>query len=945
MVKKTVMFFASLLFIASVCFAQAGQTGAINGTVSGPEGQELPGITVILKSPQMVLKQMTTVSNTKGFYRFPALTPGTYEVTFMLEGMDTIVRKGIIVTASMTATVDVKMQLETMTENIVVAGQAPTIDRQSTTGASNMDEEFLKSIPAARNFFAFFNMTPGVTGDTANGSATMDNSYNLDGVNMGDPATGLDFVSFGMDIMEEVSVQAGGLTAEYGSVKGAVVNVITKSGGNDFSGAASFYLDHESLQSDNTEGTPLKKSDEKTGKKYEMEPVLTLGGPVIKDKLWFFTNLSMIQSETYAPGYPARRKPGTSDIPQDNKQYLPYGKLTFHPSQKNKFVFSYNYSDRIANHRGADRWTTESATAVQSTPTHTMNLHWTHFFGNNVYANLKLAYIDFFMSINAKQPGTQFVDYLTSISSGSTWRNKDENSRKRYQANLDGTTFVDDFMGSHEIKLGAEYQGANVDWLVECYKHPLNGVGYAIVYPEYFGGVGWYQGYVFEGFNRKETMMDISAYLQDTWSITSNLTLNLGVRFDNQNLFWPKQNENEAPFNQFGLVIDRRITKEIHATNWSNFSPRVGFIYDIFSDGSTLFKASYSRYVQPNQVGWINGAHPNGWYAYQVRLNADGSVRNGTQRPFWTPSTTDVGYPGVDLIAPTADEITVGIERELWEDWSMSARFIKKWDWDLLHTVDGSRLDIDGLLAGEPLESLWIGYEKVELLDPFSGKKVTFYNDLNPYRVNESYIMNPPGAERRYDGLEVTLSKRYSKGWAIDLSYVYADSQGLIGTNRGGQALGTSGLFGDPNAHINMWGRLELERRHQFKFTGLLKGPLGINVSGYFRYMSGNRWTRNVSSDYLGYLDILGQGNTNINAETRGYNGHPDFYQIDLRLEKAFRIDKWQIKVFADAFNVLNSNITTGVYSDSSHPTQPYNQTTSIMNPRVVRLGAKIEFN
>jgi hypothetical protein len=310
----------------------------------------------------------------------------------------------------------------------------------------------------------------------------------------------------------------------------------------------------------------------------------------------------------------------------------------------------------------------------------------------------------------------------------------------------------------------------------------------------------------------------------------------------------------------------------------------------------------------------------------------------------WTPSTTKIGYPGQDLTAPYADEITIGVEREMWEDWSLGVRYIRKWDRNLIHAVDAAVLDMDALINNEEL--VWSGFEAVQLTDPFDGQTHTFYNNLDPARLSEDYIMNPPGADRDYDGLEVTLNKRYSHGWSINASYVYANSRGLISTARDGQSLGTSTLYHSPNAHINANGRFPGERRHMVKVTGLLKGPWGINLSGYYSFMAGGRWTRVISTDYLtGVVGYLAQGNVTINAEERGSQGLPDIHSLDLRLEKAFRIKNWTLKVFADMFNVFNDNTTTGLRNNSSHPTYIYMETTNIVAPRVVRLGAKIEFN
>jgi hypothetical protein len=342
--------------------------------------------------------------------------------------------------------------------------------------------------------------------------------------------------------------------------------------------------------------------------------------------------------------------------------------------------------------------------------------------------------------------------------------------------------------------------------------------------------------------------------------------------------------------------------------------------------------------VEPNQVGWINTAHPNGWHGWIEYYN--GGTTPVRYANWSTPSTTQVGYPGYDIIAPTADELTVGIERELWEDWSVGARYIKKWDRDLMHVVNAANLEMDTLM--ETGQLVWRDFEIVTTTDPYNGQTVSFYNNLNPGRAPQQYIVNPPGATRDYDGLEFTLNKRYSHGWSINTSYVYSDSRGLISTSRGGESLGTSTLFNNPNAHINAEGRFPLERRHQVKVTGLVKGPLGINLGGYFRFMSGNRWTRTISAEYLGLS--LRQGAQTINAEPRGAEGYPDFVQLDLRLEKAFRFGTVEFKLFADCFNVFNSNTITEEYLNSSNTSRVFGEDTLIQDPRVIRVGASIEF-
>jgi hypothetical protein len=937
MVKKLSLFFVAALFLASVCFAQSGTTGALNGTVSDPDGANLPGITVTLTSPALVVSQMTTVSNAEGKYRFPALPPGSYDVTFELEGMNTLVRKGIVVNLGKTATVDVKMELKTQTETIVVSGKAPTVDRQTTTKSANMDIQFLEYIPALRTLGSYLNFTPGATSDSIHGGSVRDTSFNLDGLNLADPVVGTQGVFFGLDIMEEISVETGGLSAEYGQARGAVLNVVSKSGGNKFSGSASVYYRHESLQSDNTTGTPLE--GEKSGYKYELEPGITLGGPIAKDKVWFFLNLSMNQREQNISGYPYDEP---TEVPSDDKRPYPYLKFTYQPNQANKFVFSYNYSDIVRNHRGASRYDTVATTRTQVTPTHVFNLHWTRSFGANFFMNFKAGgyYSTFDMETKNKMPN--YYDAVTGLNTGS-YEFSDYNQRHRLQINTDGTAFIDDLAGSHELKFGGEFLYA---WSGRqlTFSDISDGHGFNLYYTrDYYGPYDavWYAPY-----DVKENAMNIALFLQDNWSISNNLTLNLGLRFEHQIGIVPKQGASPVS-GDFGFIgypsytWDRSVNEKLTAMTWTTLSPRVSLIYDIMSDGTTLFKASFARYFMANITQWFSGLNPNGFLNYSgyTDNSMTGNVPLGWVTGIGTPNPNTLGWKNHDLQAPYMDEFTVGVERELFEDWSVSLRYIKKWDRKLLEDAAINQLDMDALM--DDGELVWTNWEQVTATDPYDGKTVTFWNRLNLVPGDYATV-NPPGAERDYDGFEVVLNKRYSNGWQLNVSYVWQDSRGLIGTDFG-DSWGGAGYYDNPNNHTNAYGRFLLERRHQFKLTGMVKGPWGINLGTYFRFLSGQRYTRQIRNVDLG-LSLSQGGTTTINAEPRGSRGYPDLAILDLKVEKAFKIGPVNIRAFVDIFNVLNGNKATGYNTTSSHPTQVFERMTTIENPRIFRLGAKIEF-
>jgi outer membrane receptor protein involved in Fe transport len=748
--------------------------------------------------------------------------------------------------------------------------------------------------------------------------------------------------------MEELAVQIGGLTAEYGSVRGAMVNVVTKSGGNKFSGSASFYFNHEKLKGDNTKGTPLEGS--KSGNKLEIEPVVTLGGPLIKDKLWFFVNGSFNQNEQFVAGYPADKPPG-QEIPYKNFYPYPYAKLSFQPTRTDKFTLSYNYSDRRTNDRGASKFSYESATIKQITPTHVLNLQWTKFFSSSFFTNLRYGMVLFKMNLDAKGDEANQIYNWSGISAGNYWRNQDHYQRDRYQFNADATAFIDNLAGTHELKFGGEVQLARTTWLIHGVADPITTGCYNL----YLSPGYYYYTLVLKngGFDRKDWVNDYAGFIQDNWAISRNLNLSLGLRYEFNSVVYPKQNADEGDIEFGGLIYNRSITETMTMFEWSNLAPRVGLIYDIFSDGKTLFKASFSRYILPNQVGWINLSHPNGWFGYFQFLEPDGTPIPGYTSPWAMPGGfknrgAQIGYTAADgteykLKAGYTDEVAVGVERELFTDWSVGLRYIRKWDRNQPNLVDAAQLDMDKFMATGELD--WSkNWTPVTAVDPWNGQTVTYYSKINLMAIQQ-YIVNPEGANRDYDGVEFTLNKRYSRGFYLNISYVYANSRGLITTARADESLGggSGGFFQNPNAHINALGRLPLERRHQFKVEGMVMGPWGVSLSGYFRYLSGTRLTRLISSNYLGLT--LPQGVTTIYADTRGNEGLPDFWQLDLRLQKTFRISVVNLSIFADCFNVFNQAFATNMWVNSSNQTTyKYREMTAINDPRIVQLGARIEF-
>jgi hypothetical protein len=921
---KCFVIFVGVLALSLSVSSQIIQTGTLQSTASDKEREPLPGVSVTLKSPALMAAQLSRVTNVKGEVRFSALPPGLYTITFELSGFKTLVREGVQISVGQTMTLNEILEMSSLQETIVVSGQAPVVDVKSATMTSSYNKEFLEQVPTQRlrigNYFA---LIPGASNETYHGSTTGDQAFMVDGVNISDPLSGAILASWGFDIMEELSVDAGALRAEFGNVRGAVINAVTKSGGNEFGGLASFYFRDKSFQADNTKGTPLEGRF--VGFRFEDDLSFQLGGPVFKNKLWFFTAGQYFWYEQYVAGYPYDR---TTNTPTDfQRNYVPYLKMSWQINNSNKLVFSYNYKNFHAGHISASQYYTEGSTGIQNNPDDTFNLQWTKMFSGNFFMDVKLGYVTHMLHQYGKSNTIQIYDSVTRrYSENFLW---DDNSmRPRLQFTSNATYYVDSWLGSHEFKTGldAMYAWYNTD--DTYYKDPITGLGGQIVLSS---GVPSYLQHN-DDFKRRNNMLFIGAFLQDSWHPIPKLTLNIGFRYDHQEAIVPAQGGDRAPVVYQGITYDPRVTKTFKPMVWDTLSPRLGLAYSLTNDNKTVVKASFARYYLSLYGDYFGrDLNPNSAISWRVRLNPD---RTAYGDPYlFSASVSSKLDP--NLKTPYLDEFTIGIERELFADTKLSLRYIKKWDRNIIEDMDMNALDMNALARGE---ILWTNYTPYTVTDPFNGQSVTFYGVTNTAVTAVKYITNPPGAKRDYDGLEVIFNKRYSNRWQLFASYVYAYGRG----NRGFSG-GYSSLYDNPNTMINVFGRDSAIFPHQIKIQATWGGPWGVQLGGYFSYMAGAFYTRQVRSSDLGLN--LSQGNTTILAEEKGSRQYPAPSTLDLRAEKDFTVmKKVKLSVMLDAFNVFNANTKTGGETISSSQTIIFEKMTGILSPRIFRLGARLAF-
>ena len=288
--------------------AEAQNTGGIRGVVTDTSDAVVPGATVIITSEALIGSTRETTTNELGVYRFPSVPIGAYVVDVTMPGFQPAKITGVSVSLGGTASADVILQIAVTSETVSVVGESPVVDVTTATVAANIKGELLEEVPTRRNMYDLIQVQAGMSVDygdgqsdrvVAFGSNRQSNSWNIDGVEVSGPETGSSWWDVNPDVIEEIQVIGVGAPAEYGNHTGGVFNVVTKSGSNTFKGAASYFFTNDSLTGTNVE---LPDSEFTFHRERFANATAQLGGPLIRDKTWFFTSWEYRRDASTEPG-------------------------------------------------------------------------------------------------------------------------------------------------------------------------------------------------------------------------------------------------------------------------------------------------------------------------------------------------------------------------------------------------------------------------------------------------------------------------------------------------------------------------------------------------------------------------------------------------------------------------------------------------------------------
>ena len=710
------------LFICAHVSAQT-QTGSLAGTVSDAEGAPLPGAEVSVTSPALMGTQ-TFVTRADGSYRFPSLPPGVYLVKVKMAGFQGVERPGVVVSVGVAFVVNFELKPATQQVELTITAASPAVDTTSSKQSTTITAQALQNIPVARTIFDMVQTAPSVIGDVSSmvsvhGATLVETRYTLDGVDITDPLRGYKGAEISFDAVEEVEFVLSGNGADVGKASAGFINVVTKSGGNAFSGGFTAVYTAKSLFSSTIPTTQLTalKLGNPIFDTYNYDVSVVFGGPIIKDRLWFFLNPRYKKFERGTNFIPFLAGNGTffNNFTYKRNTYDAFGKLTAQISDKFKYMVMFDwyqytedpYSWWFSPHRA---WTYgHRITYSPKTLSNVLN----YVIDQNTFADLRVGYV------SVPQHNRDFYEvgrwpleaYATDRYYGTEWGlipwNEDY-GRDKIDVDLTATRFLDNFIGAnHQIKIGATYS-----WWKTRTSYFSKAPYYTFWYkntPWYYNDTVPYEGMIaienlgpdVDSNSQLDQAQRYGAFFEDIINIGKRLSLNLGVRYDRSAGSRP-QEIRKGWFDKYGNGLAQALAPDLYPTTdtiapainneivWGRVQPRVGFNLDLTGDGRTALKGNYSRYQDDYVADMATGSHAfDPWQTWIYALWFDNN-HNGKydlapvdsyaviQRPaaLNTDPAQITKFLDPHLSSPYVDEFTAGIQRELFRNFSSSLTFI-----------------------------------------------------------------------------------------------------------------------------------------------------------------------------------------------------------------------------------------------------------------------------
>ncbi|MDQ2746002.1 MAG: TonB-dependent receptor [Acidobacteriota bacterium] len=988
MIRKVLPIFTGIILFAAGIFAQSqATTGNIEGRIVDTQGAAVPNVTVTATSQDNGL-QKTAQSNNEGNFILPLLPPGIYKVeTTALQGFAASTYENIKVTVGAKATLEVALSVSGSVNVVDVNAEGQGVETTRTSISTTVEERRVINLPTnGRNFLDFVTLTPGIVrdptraGDLAVGGqkGTL-NSLQIDGTSSdntffgqssGRIGSGRAPSQFSIDTVKEFQVNQNGFSAEFGRAAGAVINVVTKSGTNRFTGSAFEYFRDESLNARNPilvaarRARPAGQINQFGG---------TFGGPIRKDKVFFFgayegqrsklPNPVVLNSLPFAPAsIQALLAPKAASYNIDRKQDTFLGKFDFNINESNQVWVRFNQQNFTGtNLENSGTLSAAEHTGNSNVKTSALTTQWTHTITPTFYNEFRFQYS------RDREPGLANTDApevsATASAGGITDGNFSfgrnnfsprETTVNRYQF-IDNQTLL---IGNHTVKYGADLLFDRVfNFFPGLFAGSYTFTSYANLaagtpsrYRQSFAGAGTTGG------TTKPNDSEYGFFVQDDWRVTPKLTLNLGLRYDYQTIAKPPIT-NPNP-----LLLNAGFDTGFQPKDKNNLAPRFGIAYAF--DAKTVVRGGYGLFYARTPAILTGTAHSqNGIQVVAIDINC---VTSPTLCPTYPnvftsiPTNVNAVTPNLYLFSqnysqPFTQQARLQFEREIFANTTFSVQYTLFKGQDLTRTRNAN-------LSAPTVTAI-----PVYNLATATGETITFnrFIGARPIPSFQRISLFESSAKSFYQGLSFELNRRFANRLQFNTSYTFSKAK----DNKPDQTSVVPGGGDDTKIAENQfdlsgeYGRSDLDVRHRFIFSPVYE-------TGTFKY-SENKFVRAVLSDYvltgiftaqsgLAYSALIaGDANNDgitvndrVPGTRRNQYSTPSTYQLDMRVGRIIRFgERYRLSLFAEGFNIFNrpnvlavnnslytySNAGTIVVNGVTSPTLPIRLSTPAANFRTPR--------
>jgi hypothetical protein len=977
---------------ASPARAQGTSAAAIKGVVKDASGGVMPGVTVDVASPALIEKVRTAVTDGDGQYQITELRPGTYTVTFSLPGFSTLIREGLQLNSNFTATVSAELKVAELAETVTVSGASPLVDVANVTQQKVVTNELFDTLPTGKGTLSLIALMPaaaappgaqdvgGSKGETSvrisiHGARQSDQKLLMNGMtyNMLDNPTGRTFFVNPLGAQEIVVEAGSGGSAEYAS-GGAEINIISRDGGNQFSGTLFMAGTTHQLQSNNLDDHLRAQgltSVNGVRKVYDMNFVI--GGPIKKDALWFTTahrrwgrevriaNLyhdSNLDDWAFTPDY-SRPADAAEDLRSDNIR------LTWAATSKQKISFSYEFQkNRSLNQDGGlDAGTTSMeaasrANAYCNDPNVTQGT-WNYIASSKLLFDAGVSRFHNYQDtgrfnpcgglaneIQVREQSTGFAYHGTSL----RWDGTNDTVISRAS-----TSYV---TGQHNLKTGF-----NMLWSTHLRDTRERGsLTLPVQYTFNNGLPTQLTEWVTPRLNTVATRPNLGVFVQDQWKMRQ-LTLNLGLRYEYLRSYSPAIDQ-PAGFPNYRVAHYDQVDC---LPCWHDLDPRMAGVYDLFGNGKTAIKAGLGRYVESLNSNYATVFGPS-----------SAIVLNTTRA--WTDTNQDF-FPNCDLATPSTNgecgpmanssfgqdqfnnvpepgfmtgfgkraynwQASVGVDHELRPGVAIQAAYYRRWFGNFT-AVDNTLVtpaDYDPYCITTPADSR---------LGSISGSQICGLYDIKPEAFGRVYtvtgLASKFGKETEvYNGVDLNIGARFGKGgtlsggWNLGNTFVAGSVSGVTfsKSNR-------CYVVDSPQQLFNCESQNPYQSR--FRFNGSYPLPGGVQVAGVYQSLPGASYAANYTVATTAIQPSLGRPlaggtrNVTIDLLPRGSSYIDErINQLDLRLTKFIRVPgRNRIQANVDVYNLFNGNNPLQV-NQTYGPS--WLKPTQVLDARFVKLSVQLDF-